>query len=52
MGKLLGFVGSIVGSYAGWALAASFGFYTAFLVGLVGGGIGLYYGRKYARRYE
>ena len=36
------------GSYAGWYLGARVGFTTAFMVSMVGLGIGLYYGRKIA----
>lgn len=52
MSKLLGFVGTMVGSYAGWYLAASLGFFTAMMVSCVGAGVGLYYGRKFGKRYE
>ena len=51
MGKLLSFVGATIGSYAGWALGATVGLYTAFLVSMVGSGFGLYYGRKLAKQY-
>jgi hypothetical protein len=48
MGKLGAFVGSTIGSYAGWYAAARFGFTTAFMVSMVGTGFGMYYGRKIA----
>jgi hypothetical protein len=51
MGKLFAFVGSTIGGYAGWALGAPVGFTTAFMVSMVGTGIGLYYGRKIARNF-
>lgn len=51
MGKLFAFIGSTIGSYAGWALGAHFGFTTAFMVSMVGTGIGMYYGRQIAKSY-
>lgn len=48
MKKLFGFVGSTIGSYAGWAVGSRFGMMTAFMVSIVGTGIGLYYGRRLA----
>jgi hypothetical protein len=52
MGKLSMLVGSTVGSYAGWWLGAHAGLMTAFVVGMVGTGFGLYCGRRFAERYE
>lgn len=42
----------MIGSYAGWYLGAPLGMYTAFMVSGVGAGIGFWYGRKWAKRYE
>ena len=52
MGKLLAFVGATIGGYAGWALGARVGVMSAFMVSMVGTGIGMYYGRKIGREYE
>ncbi len=52
MGKLFGFAGTTIGSYAGWYLGAGIGMFTGLMLSIVGGGIGLYYGRKLAKRYE
>jgi hypothetical protein len=52
MGKLFSFIGATVGSYAGWAIGARVGFTTAFMVSMVGTGLGIYYGRRLARYYE
>ena len=52
MTKLLGFVGGTIGSYAGWALGARAGVMTAFMLSMVGTGIGIYAGRRFAERYE
>ena len=49
MTKLLGFVGATVGGYAGWALGALAGPFTAFLVSMIGTGVGMYYGRRIAQ---
>ena len=51
MRKLFSFVGGTIGSYAGWALGASVGFTTAFMVSMVGTGIGMYYGHRIAKNY-
>ena len=52
MKGLLGTIGMLAGSWAGWFLGAPAGFFVAFLVSGVGAGVGLYYGRKLAARYE
>ena len=49
MTKLLGFVGATVGGYAGWALGALAGPFTAFMVSMIGTGVGMYYGRRIAQ---
>jgi hypothetical protein len=51
MGKLFSFIGAIIGSYAGWFLGARVGFTTAFMLSMVGTGIGMYYGRRIAKDY-
>jgi hypothetical protein len=51
MSKLFSFLGATIGSYAGWFLGAKFGFITAFMLSMVGTGIGIYYGRLIARNY-
>jgi len=51
MGKLFSFIGATIGSYAGWFLGAKVGFTTAFMLSMVGTGIGIYYGRLIARNY-
>jgi uncharacterized membrane protein YeaQ/YmgE (transglycosylase-associated protein family) len=52
MGKLLGFVGATVGSYLGWWIGSSYGIMTAFIVSMVGTGVGIYAGRRVASHYE
>jgi dipeptide/tripeptide permease len=52
MKKLLGFIGSTIGSYAGWYVGAPIGFMTAFTLSMVGMGVGIYAAVKVAQRYE
>ena len=49
--KLYSFIGATVGSYAGWALGAPISFTTAFMVSMVGTGVGIYAGRRVAHYY-
>jgi hypothetical protein len=49
--KLYSFIGATVGSYAGWALGATVGLTTAFMISMVGTGLGIYAGRRVARYY-
>lgn len=49
--KLFSFIGAAVGGYAGWLLGAKIGFTTAFMLSIVGTGVGMYYGRLIARNY-
>jgi hypothetical protein len=48
MTKLFGFIGATVGGYAGWALGALGGTFTAFVVSMIGTGFGMYWGRRLA----
>lgn len=51
MSKLFSFLGATIGGYAGWFLGAKIGFETAFMLSMVGTGVGIYYGRLIARNY-
>ena len=51
MSKLFAFVGSTIGGAIGWWLGAPVGVMTAFIVGIVGSGVGLYFGRRAAIRF-
>lgn len=51
MAKLFGFLGATIGGYAGWFIGARVGFTTAFILSMVGTGIGIYYGRRIASNY-
>lgn len=52
MTKLFGYAGSVVGSTLGWWVGALFGTMTAFLLSIVGTGVGIYVGRLIAAEYE
>jgi hypothetical protein len=52
MTKLLAFIGATIGGYAGWAVGALAGTFTAFVVSIVGTAAGVYYGRKIGKHYE
>lgn len=49
--KFYSFIGATVGSYAGWLLGATIGFTTAFMISMVGTGLGIYAGLKVAKYY-
>ena len=49
--KLYSFIGATAGSYAGWALGATIGMTTGFIVSMVGTGLGIYAGRRVAHYY-
>lgn len=42
---------SAMGGAIGWWLGERLGFMTAFLLSVVGSALGVYYGRKLAKRY-
>ena len=50
MGRLLGFIGMTIGGWIGWWLGAFVSIFTAFMVSMVGTGLGLYYAQRVARR--
>jgi phage tail tape-measure protein len=52
MGKVMAFVGATAGGYAGWALGALVGTFSAFAVSIVGTAVGVYYGRRIGRGLE
>jgi hypothetical protein len=51
MTRLLGFIGMTAGGWLGWAAGERFSFFTAFILSMVGTGLGLYYGVKIAREH-
>jgi hypothetical protein len=51
MKKLFSFIGASVLGWAGWAIGAPVGMVTAFIVSMIGTGLGMYFGVKLANRY-
>ena len=47
--KILAIVGSMIGGYAGWWAGAFVGIMTAFILSMVGTGLGVYAGRRMAQ---
>ena len=45
--KMIPWVTGMVGSYAGWFLGAKLGIFMAFVLSIVGTGVGIYFGRKW-----
>lgn len=52
MTRLYTFVGTAIGSYAGWWLGARLGIMTAFMLSIVGTGVGFYFARRIAQHYQ
>lgn len=52
MSKLFSFIGATVLGYVGWFAGARVGITTAFILSMVGTGVGMYYGRKIAQNYS
>lgn len=51
MERLLDFIGMLIGGWLGWALGARLSFFTAFMLGIVGTGLGLYAARRFGSKY-
>jgi hypothetical protein len=47
--RLLDLTGMTIGGWLGWAAGAPAGIFTAFIVSIVGTGLGLYLVRRFAR---
>ncbi len=52
MTKILATLGSFVGGSIGWWMGASFGTMTAFMLSIVGTGVGIYLGRQAALKLD
>ncbi len=50
MKRLVDMIGMTVGGWVGWAIGARVSLFTAFMVGVVGTGVGMYVGRRAAHR--
>lgn len=49
--KLLGFLGMTAGGWIGWAVGAPVSIFTAFILSMVGTGLGLWAGRWMVARW-
>jgi uncharacterized protein YcfJ len=52
MKKTLVFLGAFLGGTVGWMLGDGVGLMTAFVLSIVGTGVGVYAGNKVAQRYD
>jgi uncharacterized membrane protein YeaQ/YmgE (transglycosylase-associated protein family) len=50
MKKVFGLIGMTVGGWLGWQIGAFVSFFTAFIVSIVGTGLGLFAAQQAARR--
>ena len=51
MSKLMVFIGATAGGWLGWFAGESFGTMTAFMLSMVGTGVGIYVARRWASNY-
>lgn len=51
MKAMVRFVGMTAGGWVGWFMGAPISIYWAFMVSMLGTGIGLYYTQKLVKRY-
>ena len=51
MSKLMVFIGATAGGWLGWFAGERFGTMTAFMVSMIGTGVGIYLGRRWASSY-
>jgi hypothetical protein len=49
MRKLIVTITTITGSWLGWWLGDQFGLITAFILSMIGTGLGLYFGRRFVQ---
>jgi hypothetical protein len=50
MRGILNFIGMTLGGWIGWQLGALVSFFTAFVVGMIGTGLGLYAAQRMTKR--
>ena len=51
MNRFLNLAGMSAGGWVGWALGAQISIFTAFIVSMVGTGVGLYYTQRAVKRF-
>lgn len=49
MSRMLSFIGMTAGGWIGWAIGAPVSIFTAFIISMVGTGIGLYVARRISK---
>ena len=50
MNRMINLIGMTAGGWLGWELGTLISFFTAFIVGMVGTGAGLYAAQRFTRR--
>ena len=50
MRRILGFIGMTIGGWIGWEVGMLVSIFTAFIVGMVGTGLGLYAAQRVGKR--
>ena len=51
MKKIVDFIGMTVGGWAGWIVGAWISIFTAFIVSIIGTGLGLYAARRFSKGF-
>lgn len=51
MKGIFGFIGMTVGGWLGWFAGAWISIFTAFVISMLGTGVGLYFGHKLAKQF-
>jgi hypothetical protein len=51
LAKLLSLAGATIGGWIGWVIGSSVSLFVAFVLSVVGTGVGMYCGRLLARRW-
>ena len=49
MERMVGVVGTLIGSWIGWKIGAPLGMIAAFVISTIGSGVGLYFAKRMAR---
>lgn len=52
MKKLVVLVTTTIGSTVGWWLGSSYGIMTAFILSMIGFGVGMFYGARFAKNLD
>lgn len=49
---MFGLIGATVGGWLGWVIGAPVSLFIAFMIGMIGTGVGMYIGYRIAARYS